>query len=205
DAGVATARHDELAARAEVERDYRALWIAQLLAAAGWTLRTGSHVMPHDSRAQQVEADDVIAQVGAKICGDGFCDLDRRKLDAALSQHVAGQRRSGDAACSSAVEQALDFSVALHPCGKTCPAGALTWREERPHQRKNAGRLDEQPGRAVRPMLPVQFGQAAVEIIVDQRDRQLAGTLRDAYTQATQSGVELCCALHVDCLNAHAA
>ena len=54
--------------------------------------------MPDDGRAQEVEADQVIAQVGAKVGDNGFCDLDGRKLDRTLPEHVAGKRRSRDAA-----------------------------------------------------------------------------------------------------------
>ena len=75
------------------------LRVAQLLAAAARTLRAGRHVMLHDGRAQQVEADDVIAQFRAKVGGDRFRDLDGCKLDGALSERVAGReakrRRSG--------------------------------------------------------------------------------------------------------------
>ena len=103
---ISAARHDQLAAGAKLDRHRRAARVAQLLAAAARTLRAGRHVMLHDGRAQQVEADDVIAQVGAKVGGDRFRDLDGRKLDGALSEHVAGERRSRDAAGLSAVEEA---------------------------------------------------------------------------------------------------
>ena len=188
---VTAAGHDQLAAGAKLDRHGRAARIAQLLAAAGRTLRAGGHVMPHDGRAQQVEADEVIAQVGAKVGGDRFRDLDRCKLDAALSEHVAGERRSGDAAGLSAVEERLDLAVAFHPLGKTGPAGALARAEHRPHQGKNAGGLDQQPGRAVRQVLPVQFGQSSFEIIAHQRDRQIGGAFHDANAQPPQGGAEL--------------
>ena len=64
-AAVSAARHDHLAAGAKLDRRRRTAGIAQLLAAAGRTLRAGRHVMLHDGRAQQVEADDVIAQFRA--------------------------------------------------------------------------------------------------------------------------------------------
>ncbi len=178
-------------------------WVAQLLAAADRALRTGRHVMPHDSRAQQVEADDVIAQVRTKVGSDRFCDLDGRKLDTALSEHAAGERRSGDPARRSAVEKRPDLSVPLHPLGKAGPTGALAWPEHRPHEGKNAGGLDEQPGRMVRQMLPVQFGQSSFEVVAHQRDRQVGGALQDANAQPFQGGAELRCTLHVDRLNAH--
>ena len=159
---VPAARHDQLAAGAELDRHRRAARVAQLLAAAARTLRAGRHVVLHDGRAQQVEADDVIAQVRAKVGGDRLRDLDGRKLDAALSERVPGQRRNGDAARLLAVEERLDLPVAFHAIGETSPAGALARAEHRPHQGKNAGGLDEQPGRTVRQMLPVQFGQASL-------------------------------------------
>ena len=88
--------------------------VAQLLAAAGRTLRAGRHVMPHDGRAQQVEADDVIAQVRAKVGGDRFRDLDGRKLDGALSEQCRGRaakRRRGGPVCGrgSALTSRLRF------------------------------------------------------------------------------------------------
>ena len=202
---VSAARHDQLAAGAKLDRHRRTARVAQLLAAAGRTLRAGRHVMLHDGRAQQVEADDVIAQVRAKVGGDRFRDLDGRKLDGALSDRVPGERRNRDAARLSAVEQRLDLSVPFHPIGKTGPTGALAWAEHRPHQGKNAGGLGEQPGRMVRQMLPVQFGQSSFEIIAHQRDRQVGGALDDANAQPTQGGAEFRCTLHVDRLNAHTA
>src|SRR5262252_4223069 len=99
--------------------------------------------MLHDGRAQQVEADDVIAQLSAKTGGDRFGDLDGCKLDGALPEHVPGQWRNGDAAGLSAVEERLDLPVPFHPLGKTHPTGAFAWAEHRPHQGENAGRLDD--------------------------------------------------------------
>src|SRR6516164_9834659 len=77
---------------AEFDRHRCATGVAQLLAAAGRALRTGRHVMLHNGHAQQVEADDVIAHVGTEVGSDCFCDLDGRKLNAALSDHIAGKR-----------------------------------------------------------------------------------------------------------------
>ena len=145
----------------------------------------------------------MIAQIGAKLGGDCFRDLDGRKLDRALSERVPSQRRNGDAARLPAVEQRLDLPVPFHAIGKTSPTGALARAEHRPHQRKNAGRLDEQPGRTVRQMLPVQFGQLCFEIIVHQRDRQVGGALHEANAQLAQGSAEFLAALHVDRLNAH--
>jgi hypothetical protein len=75
--------------------------------------------------------------------------------------------------------------------------------EHRPHQGKDAGGLDEQPGRLVGQVLPVQLGQPPFEIVVDQRDRQVGGALDHANAQRGQRGAELLCALDIDRLNAH--
>src|SRR6201985_181884 len=83
-AAVSAARHDQLVARAKLDRRRLTAGITQLLAAAARALRTERHIMLGDGRAQQVEADDVIAQWSAKTGGDRFGDLDGGKLDAAL-------------------------------------------------------------------------------------------------------------------------
>ena len=67
----------------------------------------------------------MIAQVGAKVGGDRFRDLDGRKLDGALSEHAVRERRGRDATGLLAVEKRLDLAVACHPLGETGPAGAL--------------------------------------------------------------------------------
>src|SRR6516225_117069 len=79
-AAVAAARHNQLVARAKLDRRWLTAGITQLLATAARTLRTKRHIMLRDGRAQQVEADDVIAQWSAKTGGDRFGDLDGRKL-----------------------------------------------------------------------------------------------------------------------------
>ena len=141
----------------------------------------------------------------AKVGGDRFRDFDGCKLDAVLSERVPGERRNRNAAGLAAVEHPLDLPVPSHPVGKTRPAGALAWAEHRPHQGKNAGGLDEQPGRPVRQMLPVEFSQASFEIIAHQRDSQIGRALHDANAEPAQGGAKLRCALHVDRLNAYAA
>src|SRR5207249_9029282 len=98
----------KLAARGKLERRCRAAWVAQLLAAASRALRTRRHVMPHDGRPQQVEAQDVIREIGAKLGSNRFCDLDGRKRDAALSNRLAGERRRRNLARAFAVEHPLD-------------------------------------------------------------------------------------------------
>src|SRR5437016_190865 len=80
-AAVPAARHDQPVTRAKLDRRWLAAGITQLLAAAARTLRTERHIMLHDGRAQQVEADDVIAQWSAKTGGDRLGDLDGRKLE----------------------------------------------------------------------------------------------------------------------------
>ena len=108
----------------------------------------------------------MITQVRAKVGGDRFRNLDGCKLDATLSERMPGQRRNGDAAGFSAVEERLDLPVPFHPFGKTHPAGAMPRSEHRSHQGENTGRLGERPRGAIRQMLPVQFGQSRFEIIV---------------------------------------
>src|SRR5436190_2089784 len=108
---IAAAGHEQRARGAKGYRRRRSAGVAQILAAARRTLRPGRNVVPCDGRAQQVEADDVIAQVRAKIGRDRFGDLDGCKLDSALSEHVPGERRSGDAARMLAVEKGLDLPV----------------------------------------------------------------------------------------------
>ena len=90
---------------------------------------------------------------------------------------LPGQRRNRNARGLAAVEHSLDLAVAPHAIGKTGPAGALARAEHRPHQGKNAGGLDQQPGCPIRQMLPVAFSQACVEIIAHQRDGQIGRAL----------------------------
>src|SRR3984957_11481232 len=102
-AAIPAARHDDFTARAKFEGRRRTAGIAQFLAAAARALRAGRYMMLHNGRAQQVEADDVIAQLRAKIGGDRSRDLDGRKFDGALSEGPLSQRRNSDAASLSAV------------------------------------------------------------------------------------------------------
>ena len=48
--------------------------------------------MLHDTRAQQIVADDVIVQLGAKASSDRFGNFEGSKLNRALSERVAGER-----------------------------------------------------------------------------------------------------------------
>src|ERR1700745_993724 len=144
-AAVPAARHDQLVALATLDRRWLTEGVTQLLVAAARTLRTECHIMLRDGRAQQVEADDVIAQWSAKTGGDRLGDLDGRKLYGGLSERVPGQWRNGDAAGLSAVNERLDLPVPFHPLGKTHPTGAFAWVEHRPHEGENAGRHNEHP------------------------------------------------------------
>src|SRR5262249_19850763 len=126
---IAPARHDQLAAGAKFDRHRRTAGVAQLPSAPSRALRTGLPVILPNGPAQQVEADDVIAHVRTEVGSDRFCDLDSRKLNAALSDHLAGKRRSGDAARTSTVKKRLDLSVASHAFGKTSPTRALARTE----------------------------------------------------------------------------
>src|SRR5882757_1707482 len=142
-----------------------------------------SYIMPCDGRTQEVETDNVVAQVGTKSAGDRFADFDGRKLDAALPECVAGKGRHSDGVRRSAVEETFDLPVADHAIEQTGPAGALARAEHGAYERKNAGGLDQQPRRFVRYALQVQFGQSSLEIVVHQSDRQVGRTLDDANAQ----------------------
>ena len=161
--------------------------------------------MLHDGRAHEVEADDVIAQLRAKIGGDRFRDLDGRKLDGALSERVSGQRRNGDAAGLSAVEERLDLPVPFHPLGKTRPAGALARLNTGPTRGKMPEGWTSSHGAPSDKCCRFNSASRRFEIIVHQRDRQVGGALDDANAQPAQRGAEFRCPLHVDRLNAHAA
>src|SRR5215475_8406955 len=95
---IASARHNQLGSGVQFYRYRSAARIAELLTAAGRTLRALSHEMLLDGRARQVEADNMIVQIRAEVGGDGFRDLDGRELDGTLSQHVPGDRRKSDTA-----------------------------------------------------------------------------------------------------------
>ena len=161
--------------------------------------------MLDDARAHEVEAHNVIAQIGAELGGDRFGDFDRRQLNATLSERMPGQRRGGDAVRVPAIEQRLDFAVARHAIGETHPAGAVAGTQHRTHQGKNAGGLDQQPRRAIGQVLPVQRRQFSFEIVVHQRDGQVSLALDDANAERGQRSAEFLGALHVDRLNAHGA
>ena len=52
--------------------------------------------MSRNRRSQQVETDDVVVEIRVKIGRDGFRDLERRKLDAALPHRFADKGASPD-------------------------------------------------------------------------------------------------------------
>src|SRR5262249_47012847 len=139
DGPVSAAGHDQLAGCAKRNRRRRALWVAQLLAAAGRTLRARRHIMPRNGRAHEVEADDVIAEVGGKAGGARFGDRDAGTLNPAVPDRFARQWRDGDATHRSAVEERPDLAVALHALGNADPAGTLARSQQRPHKGEDAG------------------------------------------------------------------
>src|SRR5262249_26053797 len=150
-------RFDQIGASRKRDRHWRAARIAQLFLTAARTLRSGSHAMLGNCRPQEIETENVIAQIGAKVAGNSFGNLKRRELDPGLSEGSVGERRNYNAARLFALEHRLDFAVSFHAIGEAGPAATLARSEHRTHQRENAGRLNEQPGRMVGQMLAVQF------------------------------------------------
>ena len=203
DGPVPAARHDQLAAGAKLDRDRRPPGSRSFLRPQLGHCGRRRHVMLHDRRAQQVEADDVIAQWSVRnSVAIAFAISTAASWTPLCPKVFRARGETATQRACSAVEKRLDFPVAFHAIGKTSPTGALPGSEHRPHQGKNAGGLDEHPGRTVRQMLPVQFAKAFVEIIVHKRDRQVGGAFDNANAKLTQSGLELRCTLHVDRLNA---
>ena len=85
---IAAAGHDQPCAGADLDRLRRALRVLQLLVAADRALRAVRHEMLGDGRAHQVEACDVIAQIGAESGRDRFRDFDGGELDRALPKRT---------------------------------------------------------------------------------------------------------------------
>ena len=115
----------------------------------------------------------MIAQVSGETRRDRFRDFDGRKLDSILSEWLPRERRNRHTARLHAIEHSLDLAVAPHAVREAGPASALVRGEHRPDQWKDAGGLYQQPGRAIRQMPPVQFGEAGVEIVAHQHDGQI--------------------------------
>ena len=63
---ISTAGHDELAAFGDLDWRRRPAWTLQLLAAADGTLRAPRDKVLGDDRTSQIEARNMIAQIGAK-------------------------------------------------------------------------------------------------------------------------------------------
>ena len=188
---IAAARHDGLSAGTEPDRCSHARRIPQFLATARRALRPSWHMVPDDRRCQQIEADDVVAQVGAKFAGDGLGDLDRGEPDRASCKHVLAEWRCDHAASLLAIEKRFDLPVPFHAIGKASPAGALSRAENRTDQGKNAGRLRQEPILLSRQLLAVEFRQLAVEIVVHQNNGQVGRTIDDANAELAQRGVEV--------------
>ena len=201
---IAAARHDGFSADAKPDRCRRARRVPQFLVTAGWALRPGWHIVPRDRRTQQVKADDMVVQVGAKAAGDGLADLDRRKPDRAWREHILAERRGSDAASLLAVEERFDLPVPFHAIGKASPAGALSWAEDRTDQGKNSGGLHQQPVLLLRQPLAVEFRKLAVEIVAHQDDGQIGRAIDDANAELAQHGLQLALAGGPHRFNLHA-
>ena len=187
---IAAARHDRPSAGTEPDRRSHARRIPQFLAAARRALRPGRHMVPDDRRSQQVEADDMVVQVGAKSAGDGLDDLDGGEPDRAScaprSRRGARQPRS-EPPCD---RKSFDLPVPFHAIGKASPAGALSWAENRTDQGKNTGRLRQQPFLLLRQPLAVEVRKLSIEIVVHQNNGQLGRVIDDANAEFPQRGVE---------------
>src|SRR5689334_13958185 len=133
---ISATRHDQLGAGIDLDRLRRAVGIPEILVTAGRTLRAVRHVMLGDGGAHQIEAGNVIAQIGAEAGGEGLGDFDCGELDRALSERVLDQRRLRYGLRLRAIEKSLDLAVADHAVGQASPAGALTWPEYWPNQRE---------------------------------------------------------------------
>ena len=96
---IPSTRHQQLAAATDLDGDRRTTRVAQLGFSAAWTLRARGNIVPHDSRAEQIEADHVISQIGAELRSNRFGNLQSRELDCALPNT---SRRSGDGEMQSA-------------------------------------------------------------------------------------------------------
>ncbi len=89
---IAAAGHDQPGAGADLDRLRFTLRILQLLVAAGRALRPVRHEVLGDGCAHQVEACDVVAQIGTESGRDRFRDLDGSELDRGLPERTMHQR-----------------------------------------------------------------------------------------------------------------
>src|SRR5262249_54936393 len=137
DAAKAAAGHHQLAAAFELDGLWRPRRIAEPRAAAGRTLRTRPDIVLHDGGAQEIETDDVIVQIGAKVGGDRLGDLHRGKLDTGVADRLPRQGGNRHRPGLAAVEHPLDLAVAHHARRETGPAGALAGPEYGAHQGKD--------------------------------------------------------------------
>ena len=171
---VSAARHHKLFAGTKLDRRRRTVRVPQALATADGALGPSRYIVPRDSRAQQVEADDVIAHVRAKVGSDRLCDLDRSKVDGALSQRIFAERRA----------TATRYAPLRSRNALTCRFPFM--RSERHAQQAllpglNTGPIrgtipdscDQQPALLVRYPHPVQVRQLPVEIIAHQHNHEV--------------------------------
>jgi len=133
---IAAAGHDQLVALGQLDRLRRPSRVLQLLGSAGRALWPMRDVMLGDGRAHQVEACDVVAQIGAEARRDRLGDFDGGELDRALPHRVARERRNGDRPRLSAVEETFDFPIPDHAVEQAGPARALAGLEYRPDHGK---------------------------------------------------------------------
>ncbi len=200
---VSAAGHDELSALGKLDRHRCPSRIPELLAAAGRTLRALRDVVLGDGSPGQVEACDVIAEIGAESGGDRLRDFDGGEVDRGLADGVADQRRYCDRLRRAAIEKSLDLAIADHAIVQAGPAGALARLEHRSHQRKHAGRLDQQPGRPVGDALPVHLSELPFEVVVHERDDEPGRSLGDVNPELAQRRAQFARAFDIDRFDPH--
>src|SRR5262249_61759948 len=98
-------------------------------------------------RAQKIETEDVIAQIGVKVGGNSLGDLKRRELDSILSKGALGERRNHNTARLFALEHSLDFAVTLHAIGEAVPDNTFPRFAYRMNKMSNAGWMNDQTSR----------------------------------------------------------
>ena len=177
--------------------------IVQAGAAAARALRAMGHVMARGRRAEHLEADDAVAQIGTEAGRDGLGDLHRDEAGPGRPEGRARERGLGDRARLLAVEEGADLAIPLHAVGKAGPTGGFMGAEDRSDQRKQTGRLAEQPGLSFREMAAVHGRESGIEVVVDQRDREVGRSLNETHAEALQGAFELGLALRVDRLHAN--